>query len=353
MRRGASPRHSSVPQSPSQQSIEVTEEKKAALDQEMANFEAVSRVLKDLGDATVKRKGETSQKYLQRLNKIWKAQAYLLHLAHARVESALDAKYQLEADVAEYARWVETLSGRIVERNKQYQADLAALNRDLTETRWDGQVLAYLIATQGGVEKAIQERYAKEYPPDGIQSVPNYQARQEKFLQKPKDKWQSEFRDLVRQVQVKELRRNFLKVRAIPETGKWAEDLPAEHKHVLQEAMEVLQKYTDLETTADKIAVAAEYAQANLEWANTFVEEGRLNVPIEKVEEESRKLEAGLEPIMSPSVTAPAAHPGIMRQCSAGQGHDRAGRLAALNHRGRRREIAMGARSLLPVVFCS
>ena len=139
-------------------------------------------------------------------------------LAAHRVESALDAKYQLESEVRDYARWVEHLSGRLRGRMKLYQADVESLAKEVQETRYDGQVLAYLISTQGGFEKAIQDRYAKEYPAAGIQGVPDYQARQEKYQKIPKEKWQEEFQKLVRQVEIKAMKRQFLIVKAIPES---------------------------------------------------------------------------------------------------------------------------------------
>ncbi len=136
-----------------------------------------------------------------------------------------------------------------------YQADVESLAKEVQETRYDGQVLAYLISTQGGFEKAIQDRYAKEYPAAGIQGVPDYQARQEKYQKVPKEKWQEEFQKLVRQVEIKAMKRQFLIVKAISESQELDDVLPAEHRRVLQEATEVLQKYSDLERTADQIAV--------------------------------------------------------------------------------------------------
>lgn len=285
-------------------SAEVTEEKKVALSQEMADLDATAGILDELGSATVKRKGEGSREYVQRVDKIFKAQAYLIHLLHQRVESGLDAKYQLEAQVGEYAQWVENLSARMGTRVQSYRANVDVLNKDLQEVRYDGQVLAYLIVNQGGFEKPIQDKYRKQFPPEGVQGVPGYQARQEKFLQIPKEKWQQEFHNLVRQVQSKELRRQFLLVQAIPQTKELSDSLPAEHKRVLQEATEVLQRYSELEITADKIAVAAEFARENLDLINGFVHKSMLDTAdLEQAESAARKLEGGLSKVVPAGVT--------------------------------------------------
>ncbi len=294
-----------APAAPSKQAVEVTEEKKVVLNAEMAEFEAVNSLLDELGKATVKRKGESSRDYVVRANKIFKAQAYLVGLAAHRVESALDAKYQLESEVRDYARWVEHLSGRLRGRMKLYQADVESLAKEVQETRYDGQVLAYLISTQGGFEKAIQDRYAKEYPAAGIQGVPDYQARQEKYQKIPKEKWQEEFQKLVRQVEIKAMKRQFLIVKAIPESQELDDVLPAEHRRVLQEATEVLQKYSDLERTADQIAVYAKYVDGNLDLVSSINLDAFSPDVVEKAEAAARQVEGGLKKIVPTGVSLP------------------------------------------------
>ena len=295
-----------APAAPSRQAVEVTEEKKVALNQETAEFDAVSSLLDELGKATVKRKGESSREYVKRANKIFKAQAYLLSLAAHHVESALDAKYQLESQVQDYADWVDHLSGRLRGRGIKYEADVKALAQELQSIRYDGQVLAYLISTQGGFDKAIQDRYAKEYPATGIQGVPDYQARQEKYQKLPKEKWQEEFQKLVRLVELKTMERQFLIVKAIPESKELDDVLPAEHRRVLQEATEVLRKNSDLERTADQIAVYAKYVDANLDLVSSIDLDGDLNPDvIEKAEASARQVAGGLKKIEPSGVSLP------------------------------------------------
>ena len=295
----------SAPTALSKQAVEVTEEKKVALSTEMAEFDAASSLLDDLGKATVKRKGESSRDYVARVNKIFKAQAYLVSLAAHRVESALDAKYQLESQVRDYANWVEHLSDRLRGRTKLYQGDVESLTKEVQETRYDGQVLAFLISTQGGFDKTIQDRYAKEYPSGGIQGVPGYQARQEKYQKIPKEKWQEEFQKLVRQVEVKAMKRQFLIVKAIPESKELDDVLPAEHRRVLQEAIEVLQKYSELERTADQIAIYAKYADANLDLVSSIDLDAFSPEVVEKAEAAARQVEGGLKKIVPNGVSMP------------------------------------------------
>ncbi len=289
---------------PTPQDLQQTEAKNESLNQDMAALDATAALLKDLGKATEKRKGETSLAYVRRVNSIFKAQAYLIHLAHQRVESALDAKYQLEAQVTEYARWVDQLAASLPQRPQVYRTQVKGLLDEVRELRYDGQVLANLIVTQGGFDQAIKDRYAKEFPSSGVQQVPGYSARQQKFQQLPKEQWQQKFQELVRQIQVKEMKRQFLVVQAIPESEALAAGLPAEHRKVLQEATAILEKYSELESTADKVAIAAEYARDNLELVSGFVDSGTGFDPsaVEKTESAAKRLQQGLEPLIPAGV---------------------------------------------------
>ena len=177
--------------------------------------------------------------------------------------------------------------------------------RSVQETRYDGQVLAYLISTQGGFDKAVQERYAKEYDAAKIKNVPDFQTRKEKYQKLAEEKWQEEFQKLVRQVEVKTMRRQFLIVKAIPESKELDDVLPAEHRRVLQEATEVLQKYSDLERTADQIAVYAKYADANLELVSSINLDTFSPDVMEKLDASARQVEGGLKKIVPNGPTMP------------------------------------------------
>lgn len=289
----------------SRQKIEVTQEKTAALTSDMRKYEAVSAVVKELGQTTEKRKGESSEAYVKRVNKIFKARAYLLSLAAVRVESALDAKYQLEAQVRDYAAWVDQLAGRFQERDTRFQADRDSLAKDLKEIRFDGQVLAHLIYTEAGLENDKKALYRPQFPDDVEKKVSDYAARAEKFRKLPKDKWREEFRKLSRQVQIKDMDYRFLMCKAIPENGKLAAILPAEHRRVLESANEALQKYSEVEETADIVVVYAKYAAKDLE---LVADSPDISVEqMQHVEDAAKQIREGLAAVIAAEAIAPPA----------------------------------------------
>ncbi len=288
--------------------LQVTEAKTEALSSEMAMLEAAGALLEGLGKATEKRKGESPRQYLTRVNKIMKAEALLIHLAHERVEQALDAKYQLQEAVREYARWVEQMSLRIRERPDRYRSQVDELVEEIRDLRLDGQVLAHLIATRGSFSESVKKRYEKEFPPGGVDAISDGASRQQKFLAMPEQQWPEEFRRLVREIQVREAKRQFLAARAIPESEELASLLPAEHHKMVEEATELLERHTDLETTADKVAIAAEYAMDNLELVSPFIDD----LPEEEIlrrsleaERLAERLEGGLGGVVPSGIAVP------------------------------------------------
>jgi hypothetical protein len=135
--------------------------------------------------------------------------------------------------------------------------------------------------------------------------VPDYQTRQEKYQKIPKEKWQEEFQKLVRQVEVKTMKRQFLIVKAIPESKELDDILPAEHRRVLQEATEVLQKYSELERTADQIAIYAKYVDANLDLVSSINLDAFSPDVMEKLEASARQVESGLKKIVPNGASLP------------------------------------------------
>ena len=295
-----------VPLSPDHR--EVTELQTKALSNEMATLKAASELLEDLGKATEKKKGETTKQYLTRVNKIMKAEAFLIHLAHERVEIALDAKYQLEEAVAEYSRWVEQMSERVRQRPVEYKKQVDALVQKTQELRNDGQVLAYLIATQGSFDDKVRQRYRGEYDAKTIEQTPDFQARRQKFLDLSDGDWQEEFHRLVRGIQRNEAEQQFLAVRAIPESEDLANLLPAEHHKMVQQATELLRQHTDLETTADKVAIAAKYAIENLKLVSPFIDEmdeTELFRRSQQAQEVAEELKGGLSGVIPSGISVP------------------------------------------------
>ena len=81
---------------------------------------------------------------------------------------------------------------------------------------------------------------------------------------------------------------------------------------VLQEATEVLQKYSQLERTADQIAIYAKYVDSNLDLVSSIDLDDFSTDTVEKVESSARQLESGLEEIVPTRVRLPSRH-GIMK----------------------------------------
>ena len=246
-----------------------------------------------------------------RANKIFKAQAYLVSLAAHRVESALDAKYQLESQVRDYARWVEHLSDRLRGRMKLYQAEVKTLAKEVQETRYDRQVLAYLISTQGGFEKTIQERYAKEYHAARFTGVPDFQARQEKYQKLPKEKWQEEFQKLVRQVEVK-AKRQFLIVKAIPESKELGRHVARRAPAGSTRGNRGLAKVLGAGTEGRPDRRLCQVCNGNLELVSSINLDAFSPDVIEKSEASSRQVEGGLKKIVPSGVSLPP-RVGIMK----------------------------------------
>lgn len=298
---------------------EVTEQKSAELNQSMAVLEATSEVLDELGKLTEKQKGEGHRQYLRRVNRILKAQAFLLHLGHQQVEAALDAKYQLENTVREYSAWVDQMTRRVQDRPRRYEAEIQELLAQSRELQYDGQVLAWLIVHEGEFPDDVKKAYRQDVPAD-IAAVPDGSRRQDKYRKIPQSQWQEEFRRLVRALQSNELNRQFRAVKAIPESRELAELLPVEHRKLVEEAMAVLAKSNDLEVAADKIAIAAAYADENLLLVSKDVDamiEGELLEISRKAESTAKQLETTLSQVVPGRLVAPSST-GIMTRSLTG-----------------------------------
>ena len=182
--------------------------------------------------------------------------------------------------------------------------------QEVRELRYDGQVLACLIASEGSFPETVRDRYRKEFPSGGVEAILNYQSRQQKFLGMPQEKWEEEFHRLVRKIQFSETERQFLAVKMIPDSVELAALLPQEHHEMVRQATGLLerQQHTNLETTADKIAIAAKYAIENLGLVSPFIDEMDETEVFERsrqAQELAKKLEGGLERVIPTGIRVP------------------------------------------------
>lgn len=258
---------------------EITQQKLQSLDEKLKDLEELKVKLKDLGKPTEKMEGESTEQYLERVERIFKGRAYYLILIGQEVKDALKAKWEAEGAVEEYKQWIKNLEKRFPNLFTKYEKKRAGLTKDVEELARDLVVLASITHAQATKEaaaapdekkKRLEEQakqLEKEFSPQTLADIQDRQSREQKFqpLTTVEDKVKK-YNDLLRDYNKKLWRRD-LWMTASAETGALRNVLTDAHVQALKALESTLtdnQEIVGLEDEAEKLSDLADYVNDTL-----------------------------------------------------------------------------------------
>jgi hypothetical protein len=299
--------------------VELTESKVEALSKELKQLESLTKVLKELGSPAQKQPGEDAKAHLERVDVTMKARGMAIHLIHQQLERALDAKFQLAAQIDDYEQWIRKLEAGLPEFKEKYQKRAGDLETQVLELQRDGMVLASLLydAALAAGDQAAAERYKVEFMLEGgvnlLDSVPDAAARRAKFSGKDRGNLEAEYRGIEDQVVDLDFERRLLATHAILETEALAGLLPQEHREMLKAAQDALAASKDLEDRSAQISIIARYVFDNLQLVNRYPDALRRSFVLQtKVVPELPKIEEAVDSLIGGQLPL-GGRRGIMR----------------------------------------
>ncbi len=263
-----------IPMAPTD--VELTESKVEALSRELQQLEALTGVLQELGSPAEKEAGEETQEYLERVDVTMKARGMAVHLIHQQLERALDAKFQLAAQIDDYERWIQQLEAGLPDFRDRYRQRAEVLEGQATELRYDGMVLAELLhnAAREAGDQATADRYAVEFTMEGgvnlLEGLADREARRARFADLERAELEVRYASIEDQIVDLDFERRLLATHAILETEMLADLLPREHREMLRAAQDVLAVSKDLEDRAAQVSIIARYVFDNLQLVNRY-----------------------------------------------------------------------------------
>jgi hypothetical protein len=243
---------------------DVTQKLTKTVGQAAAEFDSLSKRLKELKDPTKKEVGESNAEYLDRVNEIFKGRALYIHKMHLVVQENLEAKYRLQAYLDEYKGWAETLAKELQILPGQYQKRADDLKLQMAEKAYDIYVLSSMIKneTKDDTEKKQLFEIASSMVDDKILStIADKNVRLAKFASLSISEKEAELQKMVNFMKDSDFESDLLSTNIITETKALADVLPKEHLVRIEEMKGALQKSKDynLEDRAAEISILALY----------------------------------------------------------------------------------------------
>lgn len=260
---------------PSLPDSESTVEKVTALSEGLQTLRRLQATLKNLGSPIVKEPGESNEQFLHRVDLILKGRAYAVTLIGQQMERALDARFQLQEELAQYEEWAEAVDAQLKLLPESYRRQREKLEQDFAAARPDGIVLAWLLYEEN---KESDPEAARDYQPHFdsvdpvtgktlIDSISDADTRAEKFSAMTTEEKQAAFEKTINKLVDAEFEIELLNKVVILEAEGFRDILPKEHQEAIGTARSLLKDNEDLRSLDDRaaqVAIIAKYTSQNL-----------------------------------------------------------------------------------------
>jgi hypothetical protein len=274
--------------------VEVTVQKVESLDRELSDLKDLEQFLKFLGDPLKRQDGESATDYLGRVDKILKGRALTVTLIGQRYRSALEAKFRLERELADYERWVEVVAKDLQLDEQNYKAKERELDKEIPGIQRDIIVLSKLIYDELSKTNAkdADERY-KAFFEKRIDKVADRQAREQKFIKLTLDMKEKEHGSLLDQLADKKFERDYLRTNAIVEAAAFKDVLPENHRKVIADARRMLEsnEVKQIDDAAAHLSIVAGYVLNSLK----LVQPNKGPVETAKAVQQLAQIDGGLQ----------------------------------------------------------
>ncbi len=262
--------------------FEVTEERLDEFKDSRAELEEICRVLLSLGDPRTLEKGESYDRYFERIDKIYTHRAHGLVLLQMEYEEALTTRYELEADLHFYLWEIsnehEGFAARQAERVKQKEAakresvslknEEIAVRKMLYEAakREHGRLQRRPKPTwreQQRIAELADDARRCEAAKDAV--VPDQLAIQEKYADQTIAQLREALRSLEVRAEAARFEYEYLEYELTPQDSQdMAKLLGERYASILQQARDVVDQTKDLEIRAAKVAFLARETRKHL-----------------------------------------------------------------------------------------
>jgi hypothetical protein len=283
---------------PSLPSPEATEEKVVALNEGLSTLKGLQATLRNLGSPIKKEDGESNSAFLKRVDRILKGRALAVTLVGQEIERVLDAKFQLQAQLAEYETWAMVVQKQLHIVTGDHEKRQGMLQTRFAEARPDVIVLAHLLFEE---LKATSSEQASNYEPyfkTHLEGLTDAAARRQKFQALPLAEKQKAFDQFLQVMVDSQFEIELLEKVVIVEDQGFKDILPAEHQKAIADAKAILEHNQDLKGLGDKaaqVAIIAKYTAQNL----NLVQPGEGLEPLVRVLKELRETNPIVEAVLN------------------------------------------------------
>lgn len=280
------------------------------ISERLTRINQIAEKLEKFGDPAKKSPDETTEEYLKRVDRIFKARALFIIELHQEMQTVLEAKAQLDLYVDKYKRFVKRAEEFLGKRPSQLRQEVVDLQKKGDEALKDAAVLREMILTEGKDNaELVAQMNGKPYSDLPKSSeVSDASERMQKYTSLNLALKQDKLSELIGVVVDSAFEVNLLNNTFIPESEDLKAILPSEHTKALAAIESTLAKNKGqmamLEDKAAQLSILAKRHGENLSLVRPSSIEGK--EPLQRLLEIG-KMEAALAPSMDKFLRATKA----------------------------------------------